>query len=436
MSKKWDDEIVKNIFELSHRKNYSQAKIAYITGVPPRTVSSILNHPENIENHSSLMLLQDASFADAGDDPLTNQELMGENLKLARKIQVLQDTNRVERKSFREHGRLDNVSDALHVAIHETLKKNKFTTNTKFVKQRDEKAPVGVLQLSDLHFNELISDVQGNKFDFKVASQRLQKYVHKAKKYFNAHGVTHVAVMFCGDLLNSDRRKDEIVNAATNRSQAVFLAVDILQQLLKDLLEDYVVTVASITGNESRVGEFVEWGRMLAGDSYDLVIHNILQKLFEDDKRIKFIPIEDPLECVVNVNGTNILLVHGNGHKGVSRDASIEGGTSHLIAKYATRGIQIHYMLCGHIHKTNISDFYSRNSGLPGTNAYADKALNLIGKSAQNIHLVWKNGDLDSAKIDLQKTDGFEGYPFNRTLEVYHRGANPTPNVLIQAVMV
>ena len=53
-----------------------------------------------------------------------------------------------------------------------------------------------------------------------------------------------------------------------------------MQQAIKELTEHFNVTVSSITGNESRVGEFVHYSNFLAGDSYDCVIHNMLRVAF------------------------------------------------------------------------------------------------------------------------------------------------------------
>jgi predicted phosphodiesterase len=431
---KWDDATVEKVFDLFHRQGYIQAKIAHITGIPPRTVSTILNHAENIEEYAHMLVGFDQT-ANTDDDSLSNQELQEENVKLALRGQRLQDANRIERKGFREYARVDNTLVSLNAAILDILKKNKFTVAKKRQSTKPD-GPVGILQLSDLHFNELIDDISGNRFDFRVASQRIHKYITKAKVYFKANGVSSVLVAFCGDLLNSDRRLSEITSAATNRSQAVFLAADILQQAILDLLDDFHVTVASVTGNESRVGEFVDWTKFLASDSYDIVIHNVLTYMFKGTKGINFIQVHDPLECVVEVNGIHVLMVHGHGHKGLARTANIEQGVVGLKARYAQQGVRVDYVLCGHIHSAFISDHYSRNSGLPGTNAYAERGLNLMGKASQNIHLAWKDGTLDSIKIDLQTFEDYEGYDFNEVLQAYHRDVNEGANVMIQSVLV
>lgn len=435
---------VEHIFVLYHKHGYSQSKISSITGIPRSTISRWLNHPENIAKYSKYLLSLDSSYGGADDEDnegdenyVSKHDVISQNIKLARRVQLLQDTNRIERKTFRETARIENTLETLNAALLEVFRTNKVTSEGTTPHKAQVKDVVGVVHLSDLHFNELIDDIQGNKFDFSVASKRLQKYVDKVKRYFNTYHVTHVAVFLTGDLLNSDRRLDEITNAATNRSQAIFLAVDILQQLLLDLADDYTVNVTSVTGNESRVGEHIQWSSFLASDSYDLVIHNILSYVLIDDPRITFNPIEDPLEAVVNVNGTNFLLVHGHGHSGLANTNQIERQITALKGKYGQRGVDIGYVICGHIHSALISDQYARNSGLPGTNAYAEKALNLNGKSSQNAYLVWKDGTIDGIKVDLQKYEDYEGYPFNHKLQAHFReSTSRNSTVVIQSVII
>ena len=74
-----------------------------------------------------------------------------------------------------------------------------------------------------------------------------------------------------------------------------------------------------------------------------------------------------------------------------------------------------------------MGDFYSRSSGLPGANAYSEKALNLYSKASQNIYLVSDDG-IDGMKIDLQESDAFEPYEFDMLLESYHSKSEAKAN--------
>ncbi len=338
-------------------------------------------------------------------------DIITENVRLSKQKQRYQDSNRIERKAFRKYARIENAVEEYVSNLKEVFDRIEISTLTEEHEQFE--SAVGVLQISDAHFNELVS-LKNNKYDFTVASKRIRKFVQKAKLYFDSAGITNVLVAFTGDLLNSDRRLDELLNEATNRSQATFLAVDILQQMLLDLNKDFNVSVASVTGNESRVNKDWGWADMLATDNYDFMIHNILKYLFRDSNII-FVD-GDPLELVVNVAGQNLLLMHGNG---AVKHNNLETSINQVVGRYMLKGIPVDYVILGHQHSCRIGDTYSRSSSLVGANDYSEKALNLSGRASQNCYIFYDNGERDCIRVDLQNADNV-GYNIDDTLEAYN----------------
>jgi len=85
-----------------------------------------------------------------------------------------------------------------------------------------------------------------------------------------------------------------------------------------------------------------------------------------------------------------------------------------------------------------IADGYARSSSLVGTNDYAEKALGLAGRASQNLYIVHQTGGFDGIKIDLQNTDGIEGYDIEDKLIAYNtKSANKVrkPDVIHQVVV-
>jgi len=216
-------------------------------------------------------------------------------------------------------------------------------------------------------------------------------------------------------LLNSDRRLDELLNQATNRSKATFLAMRIIELMILDLNKDFNVTVASVTGNESRIAKNIAWSDIMATDNYDSTIFNFLSYLFRNSPGIKFLMNGNPMEQVVKVGNKNILLIHGHSIKG-----KVETEVQNIKGKYTAEGIIIHYIIFGHKHSARIGDVYSRGSSIVGANAYSDRALQLISRASGNIHIVYTSNRIDSVKIDLQNTDGIEGYQIEKEIEAYN----------------
>jgi hypothetical protein len=186
-----------------------------------------------------------------------NPDIAVECLNGKRQNLKLQDKNRVLNKIVRETNRPINAIEDLITSLKEELQHYKTPALPKFKNKTGD--AIGVVQLSDVHFNELVQDVGNNKYDFTVAGKRLKMHVDAAKRIFKAQGITKVLLAMTGDLLNSDRRLDELLTNVTNRSKATLLSVFMLEQVIMDLAQDFTVSVASVTGNESRVGKDRGW---------------------------------------------------------------------------------------------------------------------------------------------------------------------------------
>tara|TARA_R110000744_G_scaffold275623_4_gene388451 strand:+ start:443 stop:1672 length:1230 start_codon:yes stop_codon:yes gene_type:complete len=338
---------------------------------------------------------------------LADKEIVEYNVRLSKQKQKAQDQNRIATKSFREHARLENSLTAYNEEIIKVLKEN--SLETEFPKIEMVGNGAMVVQIADTHFNELV-DLDHNKYDFEVAAKRLQKFAYYTKKYAELHGVKNILIAITGDLINSDRRLDEKLSMATNRAKATFLGVHLIKHFILDLSKVATISVACVTGNESRVNEELGWVDLVASDNYDFTIFEMLRLLLP---KINFIR-GNALELVVEVAGQNVLLIHGHqlGKMDSNRIAKV-------VAKYSRKGVQIHFIICGHLHETMITDLFARSSSLVGANAYSENALNLSSRAAQNIYIMKKDGRHD-IRIDLQETKGFKGYKIDKELFSYN----------------
>tara|TARA_R100000655_G_scaffold6976_2_gene19324 strand:- start:112 stop:1338 length:1227 start_codon:yes stop_codon:yes gene_type:complete len=337
---------------------------------------------------------------------IADKEVIEENLKLAKKSQKQADLNRIKNKSFREHSRLENALVEYNKALIDILKTESLKTTIKQHKSKGKQAII--VQIADTHFNELV-DLKNNKYDFEVASKRLQKFAHHIKEYASFYNVNEILIAITGDLLNSDRRLDEKLAMSTNRAKATFLGVHLLKHFILDLNSIANVSVGCVSGNESRAYE-LGWVDIVATDNYDFTIFEILRMLLPD---INFIT-SGGLELVVEVNGHKCLIIHGHQLGNMQNDKIAK-----VISKYARNGIILDFMICGHLHETKITDMFARSSSLVGANAYSENALLLSSKAAQNIYIM-KDNERHDIRIDLQHTKGFKGYAINKELSAYN----------------
>ena len=339
---------------------------------------------------------------------VSDKEIVEENIKLAKQKQRAQDLNRIANKSFREYAREENALVEYNKELIKVLKEN--SLDVKLTKHKTKKGSVVLVQIADTHFNELV-DMESNQYDFKIASKRLQKFAYYVKEYAKLHKATSFLVAITGDLINSDRRLDEKLSMATNRAKATFLGVHLLKHFIMDLQGFADVKVCCVTGNESRVNQELGWVDLVASDNYDFTIFEMLRLLLPD---IEFLRGDNALEMVISINGNNVLVIHG--HQ-LGRMTSNEVGK--VVSKYAHKGIIIDFIICGHLHETMIRDSIARSASLVGSNAYSEKALNLSGKASQNIYIFTNDGRQD-VRIDLQETEGWDGYNIDEELFSYN----------------
>ena len=347
----------------------------------------------------------DSTIFDSNDVDLINKsvELTKANLRLA-------DKTRINSKIFRETSRLASNLEHLYT---EMIANMSLIPKPKVIKVKAPKnANWAVLGLSDLHFGEeILHELFCNSYNFDIASKRLKLYVEEARKYFQTEKVKKVLIAGLGDFVNSDRRKDESVNNTTNRVKATLLGAYLIQQVIVDLSQDFDLSVAFITGNESRVDLDHEVSKYQATNNFDFLIFEYLRNVFKTSP-VKFIsPEKVDKEILVNLGGFKLLLAHGESLK-------TEKDVRDIFYRYSHMGATPDYLIHGHFHSTMITDYSSRSGSLCGSNAYSVKQLNLTGRASQNILIVHKDKSVTSIRIDLQNATN-SGYDIVKELEAY-----------------
>ena len=360
-------------------------------------------HPEQEQRYFYQCDLQDA-------------EIITENVKYKKEKQKFQDSNRIERKSFREYARIENAITEYAKKISEQNKEfAKELKKLDFPKIKTTKGKnVGIIQISDWHANELI-DLPHNKFDFQILSDRAKKLADEAILLFGCYDIKSVLIAHTGDVLNSDRRLDELLNQATNRAKASVLAQYVLTQFIIHLRQYFKLHIVSVMGNESRMDKEFHSNNSVVSDNYDFTIFANLNEKFEfaNIKDIQFGSV-DKMEEVVSINGFNFLLRHD-----VSKATNKQKDIQSVIGKYYLQGNPIDFVLAGHIHATRNTDLSARSSSIAGSNEYNEHNLDLIGKAAQNIFIVKKDA-IHSISVDLQNVNYGSGYNIIKKLEAYN----------------
>ena len=411
MSEKYNDDIIERLFSLKS-EGLSESKIADI-------LNSEFGGRYTKDSVGGFYRRNKELIKQEADD-----EVIEEGARLSKQLQRYQDRNRIERKSWRNIARYENFFEDYCNELIKTIKTLNF--NYEIKKHSINPNHKGIIHLTDLHFNELVS-LPSNKYDFEIASKRLKKLAIKAAQYFKLWNITDIGIFCTGDFINSDRRIDEMLNMATTRAQSVFVAIKILEQFIHELSQDFNIVFSGVSGNESRIQQDLGFSDLAASDNYDFTIYNILKYLFAD-KPIKF-EFGNSNEIVCEFNGQNILLLHGYNF---SRNNIPERQISEVIAKYNDKGIVVNFVIFGHFHSSIISERYARGGSLVGANSYSTYLLDYSSSASQNIHIVSKTGEIDSIKIDLQDVNNYEGYEIKKEKELYliRDSVQERPNII------
>lgn len=355
------------------------------------------------------------SLTDALNRWQADREIIKENLRLDQKNQKSTDKLRINRKSLRESYRIENAVAEFGEAIAEQNKRFAKHLNTINLTPINKiEGGIGVMQLTDIHGNELI-DLPHNKYDFQVLSKRLKKYARESLEYFKYRKVSKVLIAFTGDLLNSDRRLDELLNASTNRSKASILMVHLLKQMILEVRnEGYEVDIVSVLGNESRVSKEMTFSKEAFSDNYDFTIIAQLKQIFEFSNiaGVRF-HSHDDLELVVRVGEQNWLIKHN-----LDRTLDQQKNTQSAIGVHALKGIIIDFIIGGHIHAHRATDISCRSGSMSGSNSFNEHALGLQGR-ASGVCYVAVGKERYYQYIDLQFAK-CEGYNVVKELEAYN----------------
>ena len=344
----------------------------------------------------------------------SDEEIISENVKLAKQKQKFADLNRVERKAFREYARVENAVSEYANEINKQLKVlgNNLKVSLKRISRKD--GWIGIMQFTDLHGNEMI-DLPHNQYNFSVLAQRMKKYVNECLDYFEFIGVEKVLIAFTGDLLNSDRRLDELLNQATNRSKATVIMAHIITQAVVEVSQYYPVEILSVLGNESRVNKEMTFSNEAFSDNYDFTIMAMVREIIiaSGIPDINFLSI-DQVEMIVSFDEQSWLFAHD-----VSKFTDNQGKTQQAIGRHALSGNKVDFVIGGHIHALRATDISCRSGSMSGSNSYNENALNLHGHASGVCYAV-RGKERKINYIDLQYTDKKHCYLHEEKMEAYN----------------
>lgn len=350
--------------------------------------------------------------------------------QLERSNQLLKDKNSRLQRSLRNSNRDCNKVDAIIDGIRDNIEviNNKWSPLKSNEMDHDR---IAIVQLSDVHFNESVRTecVKGtNEYNWDIAAKRLKKYADEVKRYLKFNNIGHVIIALTGDMFNSPRRYDEIVDNQDSSCVALLTGCDLICKFILDVCDVdgkkvRKANVFSVFGNESRLKQdytSVHWE-----DSFDYLLHQIAKMRLKACEYIHFEePTLDHSLVIKNVLGANILLIHGHNNTTYSKELEKYTKNPNLDER-----VIIDYLLWGHYHSTKLDERSRRSASLVGNNAYNYHRLGLHGAAEQNLHILTREAPnrlpvMQTIAVNLDYTDDIRGYELNREKLYRREGAN------------
>lgn len=291
--------------------------------------------------------------------------------------QLEKDLRRITNKQLRKESRAENLLKILFKDVKKAISsEDRFEVKPRSVKEEDK---IGIIQFSDLHFGEVVS-LSTNEYNLEVAIQRLNTHIEESTKYFKSLGVKDIYLFFTGDLLNSDRRYDELLTNTCNRAKALVYLFRYFDKTIQDISKEFnILGIESVVGNESRIDLDLSGINSLASNNFDFIFHEMLRAAFPN--LVSDVLEGAVVERCVKIKDEVILLTHGMYFKA--------NDVFDTIPRYAQENYgYVTYTMCGHIHDAVVTAHVGRSGGLPGGNDYSRRLKCFNTLAAQNCYII------------------------------------------------
>lgn len=293
---------------------------------------------------------------------------LDKNRRLTKSLQSARDDLRILRAVDRNDARAERFEKKILDAFSKSVKK---IVPKPFLNK--ESLPLYVMPekgnfvgISDWHIGEDVDSAEvhhSNEFNYKVARQRIKKYVHKIATS-NISRSKNLVIADLGDNIRGVIHGG-IEDTEDGLMESIVQAVDLQSNFINEMLELYnEIDYRFVVGNHSRLDDQIKAKGKYK--DYSWLIVQMLERLYINEPRIKF-NISKSGFHMMKVNTANIMLFHGdtfrnyNPHINSSR-LQVQDSAISLLGKNAR------HFFSGHKHiATNIQNQWEGQNIISGT---------------------------------------------------------------------
>jgi hypothetical protein len=280
------------------------------------------------------------------------------------------DKLREYRKTLRDEARIENLVDLISSCIKSV---------PQFKVERKENQLSGdvtaILSISDWHYG-MVTDNYWNKYNTKIAKQRVEKLLTDTVKYCQTMGIGKLYVANLNDLINGNIHVTTRIQSEEDVLSQTMHVAELLSWLLVNL-ESYGLEViySSVTDNHARINNYKEH---IEKENFNKIVDWYLKARLKDTTIEIIENLIDESISYFTVNGQNVFTVHGHLDKPNQVLPNLALGL----------GITPHIVLMAHYH--NRQEFSMGgckvfiNGSLCGVDDYA-KNNRYFGKPSQSL---------------------------------------------------
>ncbi|MEJ7218465.1 metallophosphoesterase family protein [Staphylococcus gallinarum] len=196
----------------------------------------------------------------------------------------------------------------------------------------------GMVVISDMHLGMQINS-QFNVYNKEVAKQRLNKLKERTYQKIIKEDINTLHIASLGDQIHGLIHSTTRITSEENVIEQIISVSEYLKAFVQSFLDMGInVKFYNVVGNHSRAVANKN-DSLGTSESFERLITTVLNTAFKEYSNYESIEDTEGF-VIVNISGKNIVLAHGD----LDRGANAITKLSQLL------GIQIHYLITGHVH--------------------------------------------------------------------------------------
>lgn len=247
-----------------------------------------------------------------------------------------------------------------------------------------------LVTLNDIHYGYNVPQYSTPE----DAERAIIEYSDKIISMGQKEGIGRVIVTNLGDSIEGVLRSQSLVDSEMSSVDQMIQVSELINGFLEKLSEYFFVEYLVLAGNHERL--VANYKEAIDGESYVPINTGLVKKHFKNNDRVFVIDTDSIYHHILNVNGYNVFLCHGDRHK--VKDESM------LYKLSVHHETIIDILLSGHFHSHSVSEVGDRKfqvitGSIKGSDGYSEKINAKSGRS--QVAIIFNDDYFDIRQVFL-----------------------------------